>query len=215
MRRLVREIGYDLREPGVHMIIIPSILLQYIFSTVAVQTRLYHADMNNVITLVIMELLIPFLGGYAAIMLMQGIFDPEGGELLYSYKKSNLYWGLIRQFRFFMLYALLVVIVCLCIAAIIHVEFSAILYITLAQSYAVMGVAFFGVALCKKIDVGIIILVSFVGMQIVLGCEFEMLNFIYSFSGRVLDPIQQSDLISKCLFIGSAGWFFGQVWVRK
>lgn len=155
MRRILREISYDLREPGTHMLAIPVIALLFVLLTLFVQARFSAMERQNTFTLFALELLFPFLGGYAAIALMRGIFDAEGGETLFTYGKSFFYWGWIRQMRFFALYAILVAAVSVCTAAILHGSIMDIFTVTLAQCFAVMGVAFFGVCVSKRTDGGV------------------------------------------------------------
>lgn len=214
MRRILREISYDLREPGTHMLAIPVIALLFVLLTLFVQARFSAMERQNTFTLFALELLFPFLGGYAAIALMRGIFDAKGGETLFTYGKSFFYWGWIRQMRFFALYAILVAAVSVCTAAILHGSIMDIFTVTLAQCFAVMGVAFFGVCVSKRTDGGLIVLAAFVGIQLILGREYPVLNWIYNFSGYAVNPMQKSNILSACALIGLASWSLGQLWVR-
>jgi hypothetical protein len=214
MRRIVREVAHDLKEPGIHIWMIPLVALTFIVMTYFVQKSLDAAGRQNLLTLPLLEALVPSLGGYGALMLMQGLLDTEGGELAFTYPRTRLYWGLIRQLRFFVLYALLIVVVCKSVAGIMRIDFAPVFYLTLAQSFAVMAVSFFGVTLGKKVSIGLIVLVAFVGIQIMIGREFEILNRIYVIAGTAPSQEQLDMIVYNSLFIGAFGWGIGQVWLR-
>ena len=44
---------------------------------------------------------------YWTLFLMQSVLEDEGGDLVFTYARTPLYWGLIRQGRIFGLYTLL------------------------------------------------------------------------------------------------------------
>lgn len=214
MRRIFREVVYDLKEPGVHIWMIPLVALAFIVMTIIVQNALDAAGRTNALTLPLLEILIPSLGGYGSLMLMQGLLDTEGGDLAFTYPRTNLYWGLIRQFRFFVLYAILTAAVCVSIASIMRTDFAPVFYITLAQSFAVMAVSFLGVTSSKRVSIGLIVLVAFVGIQITLGREFEILNRIYLITGMAPSGEQLSSVAGNSIVIGAFGWGLGQIWLH-
>ena len=214
MRRVLREILYDLREPGIHIWMIPIVALLFIALSFLVEKSVAASGAMNIITLSSLEILIPSIGGYGAIMLMQGILDVEGGEIAFTYRRKKLYWGVIRQLRFFILFAIIVAVVCISIADIMRIQFNAIFPLTLAQCFAVMAVAFFGITLSRKVESGLIILVAFVGIQLTLGREYPMFNFIYILAGTVPSPDQANNVIYNCLIIGSFSFGLGKVWIR-
>lgn len=214
MRRIFRETAYDLKEPGIHIWMIPLVALVFIVMTVIVQKALDAADSPNALTLPLLEALIPSLGGYGALMLMQGLLDTEGGDLAFTYPRTKLYWGLIRQFRFFILYALLIAAVCKSVAVIMRIDFAPVFYLTLAQSFAVMAVSFLGVTSSKKVSIGLIVLVAFVAIQFTLGWEFEIFNRIYLLDGTPPTSEQLSSVTLNSIIIGAFGWGLGQVWLR-
>ena len=51
MRRILREISYDLREPGTHMLAIPVIALLFVLLTLFVQARFSAMERQNTFTL--------------------------------------------------------------------------------------------------------------------------------------------------------------------
>ena len=61
---------------------------------------------------------------------------------------------------------------------------------------------------------GLIVLAAFVGIQLILGREYPVLNWIYNFSGYAVNPMQKSNILSACALIGLASWSLGQLWVR-
>ncbi|MEA4831219.1 MAG: hypothetical protein VB118_01215 [Oscillospiraceae bacterium] len=210
MRRIYRETAYDLKEPGVHIWIIPLTALAFI-----VLTYFLQKNMNiDVLTLSLLEVLIPSLGGYGTIMLMQGLLDTEGGELGFAYPRSYLYWGLIRQFRFFILHSILTAAVCEALALILHVDFLSLFYLTVIQSFAVMAVSFLGVIAGKKVSIGLIVLIAFIGIQLTLGREYNIFNRIYIINGAIPSHEQLNSVLYNSLFIGVFGWGIGQVWLR-
>ena len=169
IKRIYRELIYDLKEPGINIWMIPMVALTFIIMTFLVQKALDFAGKENILTLPMLGALIPTLGGYGALMLMQGLFETEGGEIAFSYPRTRLYWGLIRQFRFFILHGLWVVVICLFVCSIVHSPVSSTIRLTLAQCFAVMGVAFLGTTVSKKAGIGLVVMVAFVGIQLVLG----------------------------------------------
>ncbi|NLG58254.1 MAG: hypothetical protein GX540_07570 [Clostridiales bacterium] len=214
MKRLLREIAYDLREPGFHLwIILPAALL-FLLVAQLIQQALDASGRINVLTLALLEALIPTLGGYGAVMLMQGLLDTEGGEIAFTYKRSLLYWGLIRQLRFFILFALLVAMVCAGVASIMRINFPQLFALTLAQSFAVMGIAFLGITMSRKTEIGLIVLIAFVTIQMSLGREYPVVNQIYVLDGAVPSIEQSSFIVYKSVPIGAFGWGIGQVWLR-
>jgi hypothetical protein len=211
MKRVFREVVYDLKEAGIHIWMIPLISLAFIIMTYFVQKSLDIAGEQNMMTLPMLEALIPSLGGYGALMLMQGLLDTEGGDLAFTYPRTRLYWGLIRQLRFFVLYVLLVAVVCKSVTGIMQIDFTATFSLTVAQSFAVMAISFLGVTLGKRVSIGLIVMVAFVGIQIMIGREYEFLNWIYIIDGS---REQFSSPEFNSLLIGIFGWGIGQVWVR-
>ena len=214
MKRFFRELVYDIKEPGIHIRIIPLVALAFIMMTYIVQKTLDSKGIQNVLTLPLLEVLIPSMGGYGALMLMQGLLDTEGGELAFTYPRTYIYWGVIRQLRCFILYAFLIAVVCISVASIMHIDFAPIFYLTLAQSFAVMAVSFLGITSSKKVSIGLIVLVAFVGIQVTLGWEFEIFNRIYVISGTVPSNEQLGSITFNSLLIGVFGWWIGQVWLR-
>lgn len=214
MRRFFRELKFDLCEPGIHMWLIPLFAFIFVIMTYIVQHNLDAMGQYNLITLPLFEILIPSLGGYGSIMLMQGLLDTEGGDIYFTYPRTYLYWGLLRQFRFLILYALLIAAVCISIASIMGIDFAQIFYLAVAQSFAVMAVSFLGVTFTKKVSIGLICLMAFVGIQITLGKEFGVFNLIYIMTGLVPSHEQLMGILFNSLVIGIFGWGIGQVWLR-
>jgi hypothetical protein len=214
MKRMLREAAYDLKEPGIHIWIIPVISFVFLLFTFYVQQSLDIAGRQNVLTIPLLEVLMPSIGGYGALMLMQGLLDTEGGELGFTYSRTNLYWGLIRQFRFFVIFGLLIALVCGAVAVIMRTEFVPIFLLILIQSFAVMAVSFLGITLGKKVSIGLIVLVTFVGIQLTLGWEFEVFNRIYLLEGSLPSAEKLSRVGFNSLVIGIFGWGIGQVWLH-
>ena len=215
MKRIVREVKQDFMDMGVHMWIIPLVSLVFLGMTFVLQRTLDTTGTENLLTLPMLEALIPSLGGYGSLMLMQGLFDTEGGELLFSYPRSRLYWGIIRQTRFFILFMGLVAMICMLIALILRIDFVPIFTLTAVQSFAVMAVAFLSVTWSKNLSVGLIVLISFVSIQIMVGRDFTFLNRIYVLTGVAApDPGQLSSISFDALLIGIFGWGLGHIWLR-
>jgi len=214
VKRVVWEVALDLKEAGFHMLMIPLVALVFLAMTYFVQTNLDIAGKQNVLTLPMLEALIPSLGGYGTLMLMQGLLDIEGGELAFTYPRTRLYWGLIRQSRFFILYVLLIAVVCKSVTGMMQINFAPIFTLTLAQSFTVMAVSFFGVTVARKVSIGLIILVAFVGIQIMIGRDWGFLNWIYAIDGMGPTQAQLSTILYNSLVIGVFGWGLGQVWLR-
>lgn len=211
MKRFIREIAFDITEPGLCIRIMP--VIAGIFLGLA---SLWHGKLglNDTLTLALLELLIPFLGGYGAVMLMQGLLDTDGCELLFSYPRSNRYWGVYRQVRFFCLFAPLAALTAWLAAQIMEVSAAGLVFLTLVQSFAVMAVGFFGVALTRRVSGGLILLIAFVGIQITLGREFSIFNWIYVLSGRYPATYQILPIGVCGFLIGIFGWGVGQIWIR-
>lgn len=212
MKRIFRELRHDLREPGLNIAALPVVSVLFLLLSCVVQARLQQ---NDNITLGLLEVLIPFLGGYASLMLMQGLLDTESGDLLFTYSRSNLYWGIIRQLRLFAVQVIHATIVCICVACIIHITPLEILLVTLLQSFAVMAVAFCGVAATRSVRMGLIILLAFIGIQITLGREFAIFNWLYILSGNVPTLEDMVGIALRALPTGFVYGFPGQLWVRS
>lgn len=214
MKRFFRELSYDIREPGIHIRMIPAVMALFLALSYWVQSILDASGRMNLLTLSSLEIVIPSLGGYGAIMLMQGLLDTEGGEIAFTYRRTSLYWGLIRQLRFFILFSILVSAVCAAVSSVMRISFLSIFPMTLAQCFAVMGVSFLGITTSRQTSIGLIILVAFVGIQLTLGREFPLFNFIFNFEGTVPDPEQAGYIIYHCMMIGGFAWGIGQMWVH-
>lgn len=211
MKRWFRELSFDLREPGINIWSMPIFSAFFIVGSILIQSEL---GVNNTVTLSVMEIMIPFMGGYASIMIMQGLLDTEGCEILYTYDRSYLYWGILRQLRLFLVQIVHSATVCGCIAVIMKESFVMLLILTIVQSFAVMSISFFGMAISKKVSVAIIILIAFVGIQITLGREMSFVNWIYVLSGSVPDNGMLISICVRSIFIGIFGFVIGQMWIR-
>lgn len=207
VKRILRELRHDLKEPGLNILALPIVSLLFLLLTCVVQ--------DQTVTLAMLEVLIPFLGGYASLMLMQGLLDTEGCDTLFSYPRSNLYWGLIRQLRLFVVQAVHTVIVCLAVAIIVpQTSFPELFLLTLAQSFAVMAAAFCGVAVTRSVGMGLVILLAFIGIQITLGREYAVFNWLYVLTGHIPDNGTLVTICARSILIGAAGGFVGQLRVR-
>lgn len=211
MKRFIREFIYDLKEPGICIWMIPILVIAFIFLS-----YFWHSELglNDTLTLALLELLLPFMGGYASIMLMQGLLDTDGCEILFSYPRSNLYWGLLREIRFFCFFFPLVALASFLTANTMEAPSFGLFFLTLIQCFAVMGIAFGGIALTRRVSAGLIILIAFVGIQITLGREFSVFNLIYVLNGRYPSSSQIVRIGIRGLLVGIFGYGIGQVWIR-
>lgn len=211
MKRWIKELFFDLQEPGINIWSIPIISMFFVLGSYLLQGMLGN---SNTVTLSVLELLIPFMGGYASIMIMQGLLDTEGCEILYTYDRSYMYWGVYRQFRLFAVQVVHTALVCISIAAIMRVSFLPLLCLTLVQSFAVMAISFLGVSISRRVSVGLIILISFVGVQITLGREISFLNWLFVLSGRLPEYEILVGIYFRSIIISIFGWIIGQVWIH-
>lgn len=210
MKKSLRELLYDIKEPGINIHIIPLICLLYIMCAYTWHTSLGKSDN---ITLAILEFIVPFTGGYSSVMLMQGVMDTDGCEIMFSYPKSTLYWGIVRQLRFLAIFSILIIGVSCCIATIMQISYIKLIVLTFFQSIATMAVAFLGVTISQSVSVGIIILLSFVVIQMTLGREFDIFNWLFVLDGTLPGNGQiLSICIRSCMFCIFA-WPIGQIWV--
>ncbi len=215
IRRIYRETVYDLKEPGIHILLLPLAGLAFVVMTFFVQRTLLSSGRSNEITLPMLGALLPSLGGYGSLMLMQGLFAKAGGELAFSYPRTRLYWGLIRQLRFFLLYGCWVTVTCFLICLIMRIPLTKTLFLTLSQCFAVMGVAFLACTASKKAAVGLIVMIAFVGIQLVLGPYLVKLNWIYDLGRASILPagLQPAALEINALAIGCLSWFLGLIYL--
>lgn len=211
MKRCFKELFLDLKEPGINIWMIPFVSIGFVVCSYYLQNEFKE---NNTVTLALLEVLIPFLGGYASIMIMQSVLDTEGCEILFSYPRSALYWGIIRQLRLFVIYSLFSSLICKCIAAIMCIPFFSLCVLTLAQSFTVMAIGFLGVCASRKVSIGLITLIAFVGIQIMLGREIAPLNWIYVLSGRFPENSAIVSICIRSVLIGIFGWITGQLWIH-
>lgn len=212
MKRYCRELFLDLKEPGINIWMIPFVSIGFVICSYYLQSRL---GANNTITLALLEVLLPFLGGYASIMIMQSVVDTEGCEILFSYPRSFLYWGAIRQLRLYIIYSLFSALICKCIAMIMYIPFSSLYILTLAQSFSVMSIGFLGVSMSRKVSIGLVTLIAFVGIQIMLGREITPLNWIFVLSGSLPDNSIIVSICIRSLLIGIFGCITGQLWLHQ
>lgn len=211
MRRWTKELLFDLREPGINILILPIISAVFVVGTCLLQAELGN---NNTMTLAMLEIVIPFMGGYASIMIMQGLLDTEGCEILFTYPRSYLYWGILRESRLFVVQAIHVAIISRCLSEIMQISFWEIFALTLFQSFAVMGISFFGVSISRKVSIGLIVLIAFVGIQITIGRELNLLNWIFVLSGRIPSYAVMTGICVRSVCIGAFGWIVGQMWIH-
>lgn len=214
MKRLIREMLHDITEARTHIWIVLLAMIGFVVQTFILQMIVDDMSKINLITLQLLEIIIPSLGGYAALMLMQGLLDTEGGEIAFSYSRSYLYWGCIRQLRFFMLFSIAVSAVCYFVTRIMRIDYEPILWMTLAQCFAVMGISFLAISMTKKVSVALVVLFAFVSIQILIGREFERLNLIYLVNGAAPSFDGISLVTSNSILIGICGWWIGQLWLR-
>jgi hypothetical protein len=95
-----------------------------------------------------------------------------------------------------------------------RIDFTPIYILTLAQSFTVMAVSFLGVTFTKRVSIGLIVLVAFVGIQIMIGRDWQFLNWIFVINGTGPLPGQLSTILYNALIIGVFGWGVGQVRLR-
>ena len=216
IRKTFREIKYDLKEMGLNLIAVIVILVGLVFLSVLLNNKIYTEYFKTIAINSLYEFIIPTLGGYCSVILMQGLYDPEGGELLFTYSRSYFYWGIIRQLRFFILYIVMIFAVFYASAFFIAGLRADFLFLLIFQSFAVMGFSFLGTAISKKISVGLIFLVIFVGVQIMIGREFLIFNWIYKLDGNIR-PSRFNDwiLMVNSFIIGIICFWLGNKWIKK
>jgi len=214
MRRFFRELLYDIREMGIHfwaavsgcLIIVPVLLL----------LRIYIGSQEQLLVtmLPVMQLLISLSYGYIAVLIMQGLLDTEGGELGFSFSRSYLYWGIIRELR--ITAVMLIVTVAVCIPCSLYMAINCIHLAAMLslQGIAAQGVAFLGVAVSRKVSVGLIILIAFIGIQATLGQEYEIFNLIYLPFQLFPDDMHINRIIFNSAVTGICGLGLGQTWIR-
>ena len=214
MKRVLREFRHDLREISGHLAAAGIIGILFVVTAYFVQVNLDRQDLPNTVTLPALEALIPSLGAYGTLMLMQALLDTEGGELGFTYARTPLYWGLIRQARFFGLYGAAAALVCAAIAAIMWIPWVNLFTLTLLQGYAVMGIGFLALCATRKVSMGLVLVAAFVCLQLMLYRDLPQLNFIYSLTGMAPEGYVLDVLVPRCLAIGTFGWGIGQLWLR-
>ena len=210
MKRIMRELWFDLREPGLNIWMLPGLSAIFLFVSWWIQKTLSYKE----ITLTMLEMLIPFLGGYGSLMLMQGLFDTEGGEIYFSYPRSWLYWGVIRQLRFFVVFGFLVCAVCIGVSFVLKVAFWILFPLTLIQSLALMSIAFLGISITKSVSGGLITLCAFTGIQVTLGREYDIFCWIYILKGYVPALKELVILCARALSITAFGLGIGHLWTK-
>lgn len=216
IRKTFREIKYDLKEMGLNLVSVIAILVSLVFLSVVLKNKIINQYYMITIINSLYEFLIPTLGGYCSVILMQGLYDSEGGDLLFTYSKSYFYWGIIRQLRFFIIYIILIVAVFFSTSIFISEMQSGVLVLLIFQSFAVMGFSFLGTTLSKKVSVGLIFLVVFVGVQLMIGREFAVFNWIYKLDGNIRPSrFDVGALIFNSIIIGSISFLLGNIWIKK
>lgn len=211
MKRLYKELLLDLKEPGLNISLLPVISVLFVVGAFLVHRQLGD---NDTLTLAAFEVLYPFLGGYAAIMIMQSILDTEGCEILFTYPRSNAYWGIFREVRLYILFALFTIPICMAVASVMEISFLSLYFLTLSQSATTMAIGFFGISMSRKVSIGLIVLIAFIGIQLTLGREISFLNWIFALSGRFPEQRIQIGIYVRSLLISCVGVALGQMWVR-
>ena len=211
MKKNCIEFYYDLREAGMNIFAIPVILAFYVCGAF-----LFHRSLseNDYITMALLELIVPFSCGYAAIMLMQGVLDTDGCEIVFTYPRTAFYWGVYRQLRFFLAFSVLIILVCWCVGKIMRVSFLCLTVLTLLQSIAVMAISFLGITLAKSVGVGIVILLAFIGVQITLGREFTIFNWLFILDGRFPTETQIFTIGIRSFVITICSFPLGHLWTE-
>ena len=111
--------------------------------TIPVQAEFIRRGEENSITLPMMNLFLPLLGALWGVFSLQDVLEEAGGEIYLTYHRSRKYWGLMRQARFFILYAAVALILCGIIGGIIGYRFSVMhILFYLCQGYFVMSLGF-------------------------------------------------------------------------
>jgi len=111
--------------------------------TLPVQLEFVRRGEENSITVPMMNLFLPLLGALWGIFALQDVLEEAGGELYLTYHRSRKYWGIIRQGRFFLLYAAVAAVLCLVIGAIVGYSFFPLHFLFyLCQGYFLMGMGF-------------------------------------------------------------------------
>ena len=82
------------------------------------------------------------------------------------------------------------------------------------QSFAVVGVAFGSIAFSRKVSVGLVLLLSFVLVQVTVGREFGFLNFLYILTGDIPELHQIAKISFRGAAIGFVTLFIGQLWIH-
>jgi len=214
IRRIFEELKHDLREMGANTLLVFGGCLVVVLLLHFLTAYIRKAGMTDSVSFQLVQLIIPFLGGYGSVMLMQSIMDTEGCEICFSYARSNLYWGIVRQIRFFIVYIFAVIIVCLLLSHDMDVEFVPFLRLLSAQCFALMSVGFVGICVSRKVSVGIVILIAIVSIQVTLGREYDIFNRLYLFTDTL---VSESDLVlpvRDSIIIGVFCWPLGQTWVK-
>ncbi len=203
---------YDLKNMGIHFWFVvtsfPTVALIFLILKSAISSPIQMQS----IAFQLVQLIVPTVAGYGAVMLMQSVFDTEGCELCFSYPRTKFYWGIWRQFRYYVVIAILIFCLSVVMLRLLDFRFGYFSPLLLIQSFAVMSVSFLGTTITKKVSFGLIFLLGFVGIQITLGREYEIFNFIY-----VFDLVDMSGLPGResfnSLAIGLFSYAFAQTWV--
>ena len=210
--RILRETIYDYKAMGLHAVIIfigPFVYLAAFVIAVLISQTGMQAVMLN-----IFEIVIPMVGGYGAVMLMQELLDVDGGEILLTYHHNTIYWGIIRQLKFYVIYQMVGALVIFLMSVVSSLDFESVFLLNASQCFAVMGIAFLGVAATRKVAIGLVVLIAFVGIQITLGQEFPVFNLIYLFTGAADSRLGLSNIVFNSTISGLFGYSLGQTWIK-
>lgn len=204
---------YDLKNMGIHFWFVvtsfPAAALIFLILKSAISSPIQMQS----IAFQLVQLIVPTVAGYGAVMLMQSVFDTEGCELCFSYPRTKFYWGIWRQFRYYVVIAILIFCLSVFMSEQLGFGLGNIFLLLLLQSFAVMAVSFLGITITKKVSFGLIFLLGFAGIQITLGREYDLFNFIYIFDMSGIAnglPARES---FNALIIGIFGYAFGQTWI--
>lgn len=212
--RAFRELFYDLKEMGINFAVVMSGCAVSLFLLILLYYTIGTSERLNITALPLIQLLIPASGGYGAVILMQGILDTDGGEIYFTYPHPYIYWGVLRQLRFLIFFSIIVFLFTLPMSYFMCIEIQNLPIMILPQSVAVMAVSFLGIAISRKVSIGLIFLLAFVGIQITLGQEYEAFNLIFVPFGSSLESADYGKIIINSIAIGILGFGVGQTFIK-
>lgn len=162
------------------------------------------------------ENIIPLFASWWAIYILYNLLEEEGGEVLFTYKKSYLSIGLLNNLKYFILYTILISItMILGMKVSIGIVSKQLLFQIISQSLFYCSFGFITMTIIRDSSWSIFIQIAYFCINyFTQGKLIPKLN-IYLFNVRIPDKETVINNSIKCIFFSVAFFSIGQIILNK